>query len=49
MAEAGCTGDGPGLQLFDPPVPTIVTLAAAAVAAVACLPFAVCGFIAGRT
>lgn len=37
VAEAGCTGDGPGLSVFDPPVPTIVTLAATAVAAVACL------------
>jgi hypothetical protein len=37
VAEAGCTGDGPGLVLFDPPVPTVVTLAATAVAAVACL------------
>jgi hypothetical protein len=35
--EAGCTGDGPGLEVFDPPVPTIVTLAATVVAAVACL------------
>ena len=36
VAEAGCTGDGPGLSMFDPPVPTIVTLAATAVAALAC-------------
>jgi heme/copper-type cytochrome/quinol oxidase subunit 3 len=36
-AEAGCSGDGPGLDLFDPPVPTIVTLAATVVAAVACV------------
>ena len=35
VAEAGCTGDGPGLNAFDPPVPTIVTLAATAVAALA--------------
>lgn len=40
VAEAGCTGDGPGLVLFDPPVPTVVTLAATAVAAVASLIFA---------
>jgi hypothetical protein len=33
VAEAGCTGDGPGLDLFDPPVPKVVTLAATAVAA----------------
>jgi hypothetical protein len=37
VAEAGCTGDGPGLELFDAPVPTVVTLVATAVAAVACL------------
>ena len=37
VAEAGCTGEGTGLRLFDPPVPTIVTLAATAVAALACL------------
>jgi hypothetical protein len=37
VAEAGCTGDGPGLQLFDPPVPKAVTLAATAAAAVAAL------------
>lgn len=37
VAEAGCTGDGPGLRAFDPPVPDIVTLAATAVAALACL------------
>jgi hypothetical protein len=36
-AEAGCSGDGPGLELFDPPVPTILTLVATVVAAVACL------------
>lgn len=35
--EAGCTGDGPGLTLFDPPVPKVVTLAATAAAAVAAL------------
>ena len=37
VAEAGCTGDGPGLRVFDPPVPTVVTLAATAVAAAAAL------------
>ena len=35
--EAGCSGEGPGLRLFDPPVPTVVTLAATAAAALACL------------
>ncbi|MDQ3538333.1 MAG: hypothetical protein M3415_06020 [Actinomycetota bacterium] len=37
VVEAGCTGDGPGLRLFDPPVPTVVTLVATAAAALACL------------
>ena len=37
VTEAGCTGDGPGLQLFDPPVPKAVTLAATAAAAAAAL------------
>jgi hypothetical protein len=37
IVEAGCSGDGPGLELFDPPVPRIATLAATAVAAVAAL------------
>jgi len=41
VAEAGCTGEGPGLRLADPPVPTIVTIAATVVAAVACLATAV--------
>ena len=44
LAEAGCTGDGPGLRLFDPPVPAVATLAATAVAAVACLGFAWWGY-----
>jgi hypothetical protein len=37
VAEAGCSGDGPGLSLFDPPVPKVVTLAATAAAAAAAL------------
>lgn len=44
VVEAGCTGDGPGLRLFDPPVPTVVTLAATAVATVACLGAAVLAY-----
>jgi hypothetical protein len=39
VTEAGCSGDGPGLALFDPPVPKVVTLvvtAAAAAGALAC-------------
>lgn len=35
--EAGCTGDGPGLDAFDPPAPTTITLASTAVAALMCL------------
>jgi hypothetical protein len=43
VAEAGCTGDGPGLRAFNPPVPKGVTLAATAVAAAGCLLFAAWG------
>jgi hypothetical protein len=35
--EAGCAGDGPGLEVFDPPVPTTLTLVATVVAALGCL------------
>jgi hypothetical protein len=37
VTEAGCSGDGPGLRLFDPPVPKVFTLAATAAAAAAAL------------
>lgn len=37
VAEAGCTGSGPGLDAFDPPVPSVVTLVATVVAVLACL------------
>jgi hypothetical protein len=37
VTEAGCSGGGPGLSLFDPPVPKVVTLAATAAAAAAAL------------
>jgi hypothetical protein len=37
VAEAGCSGGGPGLSLFDPPVPKAVTLAATAAAVAAAL------------
>ena len=37
VTEAGCGGEGPGLTLFDPPVPKIVTLAVTAAAAVGAL------------
>ncbi|MGD9749629.1 MAG: hypothetical protein AB7W59_01405 [Acidimicrobiia bacterium] len=36
VAEAGCTGDGPGLDRFDPPVPRVFTVAATAIALLAC-------------
>jgi hypothetical protein len=47
-AEAGCMGGGPGLRLFDPPVPDVVTLVATAVAAMACLGFARWSFVRWR-
>jgi hypothetical protein len=37
VTEAGCSGSGPGLSLFDPPVPKVVTLAATAAAVAAAL------------
>jgi hypothetical protein len=37
VTEAGCSGAGHGLRLFDPPVPKVVTLAATAAAAAAAL------------
>lgn len=36
VAEAGCTGSGPGLEAFDPPAPRIVTVAATAIALALC-------------
>jgi hypothetical protein len=42
--EAGCTGDGPGLNLLDPPVPTVLTLATTVVAALVCLGTAAWGY-----
>ena len=42
--ETGCTGEGPGFRLFNPPVPTIVTLAATALATIACVGFAGWGY-----
>ena len=41
VAEAGCSGDGPGLELFDPPVPRTATLVATALAAAACILLAI--------
>lgn len=43
VAEAGCTGSGPGLGVFDPPVPATVTIVATIVAVVACLVLAAWG------
>lgn len=40
VAEAGCSGDGPGLDLFDPPLPRTVTLLATVLAAAGCVPLA---------
>jgi hypothetical protein len=37
VAEAGCTGDGKGLEFFDPPVTSIATLVATGVACLGCL------------
>jgi hypothetical protein len=37
VTEAGCSGDGPGLERFDPPMPEVVTLAATAAAAAVAL------------
>ena len=40
IVEAGCSGAGPGLRLFNPPVPSTATLVSTAVAAAATLGFA---------
>lgn len=44
VVEAGCSGDGDGLDLLDPPVPATTTLVSTGVAAVACIGFAVWAF-----
>lgn len=44
VAEMGCTGGGPGLERFGPPVPVLVTLVATAVAVPACAAAAVWGW-----
>jgi hypothetical protein len=41
VAETGCSGDGRGFELFDPPVPAATTLAATGLAVLACVGFAV--------
>ena len=48
VTEAGCTGDGPGLDVFDPPVPAVITLAATAVGALACAATAWWAFVRWR-
>lgn len=40
VVEAGCSGEGEGLRLLDPPPPEITTLAATGLAALACLALA---------
>ena len=44
VTEAACSTDGPGMRLFNPPVPTVTTLVATAIAAVACLATAAVGY-----
>ncbi len=44
VAEAGCTGGGPGLRLFDPPVPVAATLVATVVALAGCAAIATWAF-----
>jgi hypothetical protein len=44
VVEAGCTGDGRGLDVFDPPAPTVLTLATTVVAALACVGTAAWGY-----
>ncbi len=44
VVEAGCTGDGPGLAVFDPPVPTVATFVATIVAVLACVASAAWGY-----
>lgn len=44
VTEAGCSGDGHGFDVFDPPVPAATTLAATAVAAIGCLGFGAWGY-----
>jgi hypothetical protein len=41
VAEAGCTGDGPGLRALDPPVPVALTVWTTVIAAIALLGVAV--------
>jgi hypothetical protein len=40
VAETGCSGDGRGFELFDPPVPAATTLASTGLAFLGCLAFA---------
>lgn len=36
VAEMGCAGDGPGFELFDPPVPVVTTIVATILAVALC-------------
>jgi hypothetical protein len=49
VAEAGCTGDGHGLDVFDPPVPVIVTVVATVLAAIACMAVVIWNYRRWRT
>jgi len=49
IAEAGCTGGGPGLDALNPPVPAAATLVATAVAALVCLASSRAGYRRWRT
>ena len=44
VAEAGCTGEGPGLRIFDPPVPVAATLVTAVLAVAGCAAMATWAF-----
>lgn len=48
VGEMGCTADGPGLDVFDPPVPGLVAVVTTAVAALACLVAGVWSYRRGR-
>lgn len=41
VAEAGCTGNGRGMDVFDPPVPVLTTIVATVIAVALCVAAAV--------
>jgi hypothetical protein len=49
VVEAGCSGDGHGFEVFDPPVPAATTLVATGVAALGCVGFAIWAYRRWRT